>query len=91
MTFSNMVSKVGLSALMRPKTEYTILAPVDAAFSSELFSKQILCGAKNKLKKSYFVFTAMKSVNSGSLFEVVFHQIFKMNPRFMAPTFVCVR
>lgn len=59
--FSNMVSEVGLAAAMRPKTEYTILAPVNAAFSSELFSKQILCGAKKRKKepKSYFVFIVM--------------------------------
>lgn len=36
MKFSNMVSEVGLAAAMRPKTEYTILAPVNAAFNSEL-------------------------------------------------------
>lgn len=39
-TFSRMVSEVGLAAAMRPKTEYTILAPINTAFSSELFSKQ---------------------------------------------------
>lgn len=48
MKFSNMVSEVGLAAAMRPKTEYTILAPINAAFSSELFSKLIICGAKKK-------------------------------------------
>lgn len=46
MKFSNMVSEVGLAAAMRPKTEFTILAPINTAFSSELFSKQIPCGAK---------------------------------------------
>lgn len=98
MKFSNMVSEVGLAAAMRPKTEYTILAPVNAAFSSELFSKQILCfcfffvlcGAKKK-KKAYFLFTVVNYANSCSLFEVVLHQIFKMNPRLTAPMLVCVR
>ncbi|TNM84791.1 hypothetical protein fugu_008969 [Takifugu bimaculatus] len=37
-TFSNMVSEVGLAAAMRPKTEYTILAPVNSAFSNEVMS-----------------------------------------------------
>lgn len=50
MKFSNMVSELGLAAAMRPKMEYTILAPVNTAFSSELFSKQILCGAKKNSK-----------------------------------------
>lgn len=35
-----MVSEVGLAAAMRPKTEYTILAPVNTAFSSELLSQE---------------------------------------------------
>uniref|UniRef100_H3CX37 Periostin n=1 Tax=Tetraodon nigroviridis TaxID=99883 RepID=H3CX37_TETNG len=38
MKFSNMVSEVGLAAAMRPKTEYTILAPVNTAFSNEVTS-----------------------------------------------------
>lgn len=54
MKFSNMVSEVGLAAAMRPKTEYTILAPVNTAFSSELFPKQILCSDKKKKKEFIF-------------------------------------
>lgn len=41
-TFSDMVSELGLAAAMRPKTEYTILAPVNAAFTRELISRQVL-------------------------------------------------
>lgn len=41
-TFGDMVSELGLAAAMRPKTEYTLLAPVNAAFTSELISKQVL-------------------------------------------------
>lgn len=41
-TFSDMVSELGLAAAMRPKTEYTILAPVNTAFTRELISKQVL-------------------------------------------------
>lgn len=41
-TFSDMVSELGLAAAMGPKTEYTLLAPVNTAFTSELFSKQLL-------------------------------------------------
>lgn len=35
--FSNTVSRLGLAAAMGPKTEYTLLAPDNSAFTSELF------------------------------------------------------
>lgn len=35
-TFSGMVSDLGLAAAMRPKMEYTLLAPVNTAFNSEM-------------------------------------------------------
>ncbi|XP_068600896.1 periostin-like isoform X2 [Brachionichthys hirsutus] len=35
-TFSEMVSELGLAAAMGPKTEYTLLAPVNTAFTKEL-------------------------------------------------------
>lgn len=35
-TFSGMVSDVGLAAAMRPKMEYTLLAPVNTAFNGEM-------------------------------------------------------
>ncbi|KAJ8338930.1 hypothetical protein SKAU_G00357160 [Synaphobranchus kaupii] len=35
-TFSDMVSELGLAAAMRPKTEYTLLAPLNSAFSDEI-------------------------------------------------------
>nr|XP_055064466.1 periostin isoform X1 [Misgurnus anguillicaudatus] len=34
--FKEMVSELGLSAAMKPKTEYTILAPLNGAFSDEV-------------------------------------------------------
>ncbi|KAM3601010.1 uncharacterized protein V6R79_006083 [Siganus canaliculatus] len=37
-TFGDMVSELGLAAAMGPKTEYTILAPVNAAFTNEVMS-----------------------------------------------------
>ncbi len=36
--FNDMVSELGLSAAMQPETEYTILAPLNGAFSGELTS-----------------------------------------------------
>lgn len=38
-TFTDMVSELGLAAALGPKTEYTLLAPLNAAFTSELISK----------------------------------------------------
>ncbi|CDQ98388.1 unnamed protein product, partial [Oncorhynchus mykiss] len=37
-TFSDMVSELGLSAAMKPETEYTLLAPLNPAFSDEVMS-----------------------------------------------------
>ncbi|XP_017564094.1 periostin, osteoblast specific factor b isoform X2 [Pygocentrus nattereri] len=37
-TFSDMVSELGLAAAMRPQAEYTLLAPLNAAFSDEVMS-----------------------------------------------------
>lgn len=52
-TFSDMVSELGLAAAMRPKTEYTILAPVNAAFTREsIFQTSLL----ERQRISYFVF-----------------------------------
>ncbi|KAL7832121.1 hypothetical protein AOLI_G00296690 [Acnodon oligacanthus] len=37
-TFSDMVSELGLASAMRPQAEYTLLAPLNAAFSDEVMS-----------------------------------------------------
>ncbi|KAK2831704.1 hypothetical protein Q7C36_016790 [Tachysurus vachellii] len=37
-TFGDMVSELGLAAAMRPQAEYTLLAPLNAAFSDEVLS-----------------------------------------------------
>lgn len=37
-TFNDMVSELGLAAAMGPKTEYTLLAPLNNVFTSELIS-----------------------------------------------------
>ena len=34
-TFGDMVAELGLQAAMRPKTEYTLLAPLNSVFSGE--------------------------------------------------------
>ncbi len=45
-TFSDMVSELDLAAAMGPKTEYTLLAPVNTAFTSELIAKQVLMDSR---------------------------------------------
>ncbi|XP_039523488.1 periostin isoform X3 [Pimephales promelas] len=37
-TFGDMVSELGLSAALQPETEYTLLAPLNGAFSDEVMS-----------------------------------------------------
>ncbi|XP_036420888.1 periostin, osteoblast specific factor b isoform X2 [Colossoma macropomum] len=37
-TFSDMVSELGLASAMRPQAEYTLLAPLNAAFNDEVMS-----------------------------------------------------
>ncbi|XP_074466476.1 periostin-like isoform X2 [Sebastes fasciatus] len=39
-TFSDMVSELGLAAAMGPKTEYTLLAPVNTAFTNEVMTTE---------------------------------------------------
>ncbi|XP_035482054.1 periostin isoform X1 [Scophthalmus maximus] len=39
-TFTDMVSELGLAAAMRPQTEYTLLAPLNAAFTNEVMSTE---------------------------------------------------
>lgn len=40
-TFSDMVEELGLAAAMGPKTEYTLLAPLNSAFNSEFYKHTI--------------------------------------------------
>lgn len=47
-TFTDMVSELGLAAALGPQTEYTLLAPLNTAFTSEL-TKQILFSTKVSL------------------------------------------
>uniref|UniRef100_A0A673K3L7 Periostin-like n=1 Tax=Sinocyclocheilus rhinocerous TaxID=307959 RepID=A0A673K3L7_9TELE len=69
--FSDMVSELGLSAAMQPETEYTILAPLNGAFSDEVMSmdqrllKIILENHIVKLKVS------LSDLYSGQLLETL--------------------
>ncbi|KAM7374497.1 hypothetical protein PAMP_007150 [Pampus punctatissimus] len=42
-TFRDMLSQMDFAAALGPKTEYTLLAPPNSAFTSELISKQAVC------------------------------------------------
>lgn len=41
-TFTDMVSELGLSASMRSDAEYTLLAPLNIAFSGESFTASFI-------------------------------------------------
>ncbi|XP_029704149.1 periostin isoform X2 [Takifugu rubripes] len=86
-TFSNMVSEVGLAAAMRPKTEYTILAPVNSAFSNEVMStdrrllRTILENHILKLK------ITLSELYSGQLLETLAGKLLRV---FIYRTAVCI-
>ena len=42
-TFSDMVSELGLSAAMKPETEYTLLAPLNNAFTGDIYYPTFTC------------------------------------------------
>uniref|UniRef100_A0A673K8I3 Periostin-like n=1 Tax=Sinocyclocheilus rhinocerous TaxID=307959 RepID=A0A673K8I3_9TELE len=85
--FSDMVSELGLSAAMQPETEYTILAPLNGAFSDEVMSmdqrllKIILENHIVKLKVS------LSDLYSGQLLETLGGKLLRV---FIYRTAVCI-
>uniref|UniRef100_A0A671RE87 Periostin-like n=1 Tax=Sinocyclocheilus anshuiensis TaxID=1608454 RepID=A0A671RE87_9TELE len=85
--FSDMVSELGLSASMQPETEYTILAPLNGAFSDEVMSmdqrllKIILENHIVKLKVS------LSDLYSGQLLETLGGKLLRV---FIYRTAVCI-
>ncbi|XP_043106769.1 periostin [Puntigrus tetrazona] len=85
--FSDMVSELGLSAAMQPETEYTILAPMNGAFSDEVMSmdqrllKIILENHIVKLKVS------LSDLYSGQLLETLGGKLLRV---FIYRTAVCI-
>lgn len=51
-TFSDMVSELGLAAALGPKTEYTLLAPVNAAFTGEQNAPTFGAGASPSILRT---------------------------------------
>uniref|UniRef100_A0AAQ5XEK5 Periostin, osteoblast specific factor a n=1 Tax=Amphiprion ocellaris TaxID=80972 RepID=A0AAQ5XEK5_AMPOC len=82
-TFSDMVSELGLSAALGAKTEYTLLAPVNAAFTSELDTllRVILENHILKLK------VTLGELYNGQLLETIAGKLLRV---FIYRTAVCI-
>ncbi|XP_002663594.2 periostin [Danio rerio] len=85
--FSDMVSELGLSAALQPETEYTVLAPLNGAFSDEVMSmdqrllKIILENHIVKLKVS------LRDLYNGQLLETLGGKMLRV---FIYRTAVCI-
>ncbi|XP_051542073.1 periostin-like isoform X2 [Myxocyprinus asiaticus] len=85
--FSDMVSELGLSAALKPETEYTVLAPLNGAFSDEVMSmdqrllKTILENHILKLKVS------LSELYNGQLLETLGGKLLRV---FIYRTAVCI-
>ncbi|XP_044079050.1 periostin-like isoform X3 [Siniperca chuatsi] len=86
-TFSDMVSELDLAAAMGPKTEYTLLAPLNTAFTNEVMSKDqsllrlILENHILKLK------VTLNELYSGQLLETLAGKLLRV---FIYRTAVCI-
>ncbi|XP_073336181.1 periostin-like isoform X1 [Pagrus major] len=86
-TFSDMVSELGLAAALGPKTEYTLLAPVNTAFTNEVMStdqsilKYILENHILKLK------VTLGELYNGQLLETLAGKLLRV---FIYRTAVCI-
>ncbi|KAM6983988.1 periostin-like isoform 2-T2 [Tautogolabrus adspersus] len=86
-TFSDMVSELGLAAALGPKTEYTLLAPVNTAFTKEVmttdqsFLKYILENHILKLK------ITLNELYNGQLLETWAGKLLRV---FIYRTAVCI-
>ncbi|XP_039634117.1 periostin-like isoform X3 [Perca fluviatilis] len=86
-TFTDMVSELGLAAAMGPKTEYTLLAPVNTAFTNEVMStdqsllRYILENHILKLK------VTLSELYNGQLLETLAGKLLRV---FIYRTAVCI-
>ncbi|CAJ1063862.1 periostin-like isoform X1 [Xyrichtys novacula] len=86
-TFGDMVSELGLAAALGPKTEYTLLAPVNNAFTKEVMSteesllKYILENHILKLK------VTLSELYNGQLLETLAGKLLRV---FIYRTAVCI-
>ncbi|XP_062262499.1 periostin-like isoform X2 [Platichthys flesus] len=85
--FTDMVSELGLASAMRPQTEYTLLAPVNGAFTNEVMStdqnllRYILENHILKLK------VTLGELYNGQLLETLAGQLLRV---FIYRTAVCI-
>ncbi|CAL8265532.1 unnamed protein product [Merluccius merluccius] len=86
-TFTDMVAELGLSAALGPETEYTLLAPVNAAFTDEAMRmdqsllKEILESHILKLK------VTLSELYNGQQLETLFGNLLRV---FIYRTAVCI-
>ncbi|TDH04957.1 hypothetical protein EPR50_G00138340 [Perca flavescens] len=86
-TFTDMVSELGLAAAMGPKTEYTLLAPINTAFTNEVMStdqsllRYILENHILKLK------VTLSELYNGQLLETLAGKLLRV---FIYRTAVCI-
>uniref|UniRef100_A0A672Y7C4 Periostin, osteoblast specific factor a n=1 Tax=Sphaeramia orbicularis TaxID=375764 RepID=A0A672Y7C4_9TELE len=86
-TFSDMVSELGLAAALGPKTEFTLLAPLNTAFTNEVMSidqtvlREILENHILKLK------VTLSELYNGQLLETLAGKLIRV---FIYRTAVCI-
>ncbi|KAG7269982.1 hypothetical protein CRUP_021837 [Coryphaenoides rupestris] len=86
-TFTDMVAELGLSSALGPETEYTLLAPVNAAFTDEVMRmdqsllKEVLKSHILKLK------VTLGELYNGQQLETLFGQLLRV---FIYRTAVCI-
>uniref|UniRef100_A0A8C2ZX40 Periostin n=1 Tax=Cyclopterus lumpus TaxID=8103 RepID=A0A8C2ZX40_CYCLU len=80
-TFNDMVSELGLAAAIGPKTEYTLLAPVNDAFTKQSLLKFILENHILKLK------VKLSELYNGQLLETLAGKLLRV---FIYRTAVCI-
>uniref|UniRef100_A0A8C6MDE6 Periostin n=1 Tax=Nothobranchius furzeri TaxID=105023 RepID=A0A8C6MDE6_NOTFU len=80
-TFSDLVSEMGLSASLGSKTEYTLLAPLNAAFTDETLLKLIL---ENHMLKTKIT---LNELYSGQMLETLSGKMLRV---FIYRTAVCI-
>uniref|UniRef100_A0A667Y918 Periostin n=1 Tax=Myripristis murdjan TaxID=586833 RepID=A0A667Y918_9TELE len=80
-TFSDMVSELGLAAAMGPKTEYTLLAPLNSAFTNQSLLKLILENHILKFK------VTLSELYNGQLLETLAGNLLRV---FIYRTAVCI-
>uniref|UniRef100_A0A3Q4B7F9 Uncharacterized protein n=1 Tax=Mola mola TaxID=94237 RepID=A0A3Q4B7F9_MOLML len=86
-TFSDMVSELGLAAAMGPKTEYTILAPNNVAFTSKSIPKKGILLRKILENHILKLKITLSELYNGQLLETLAGKLLRV---FIYRTAVCI-